>query len=84
MAGTAACPSDTWFTPAHVLERLHEIGGLPNGDIAPPTGVAVAAPGVDSMLGAEPETVTDSLTSGAMVTTNSVAASSASIRIGLE
>ena len=58
-----------------VLERLHQIGRLAHGDIAA-AELVVPAAGVASMLGAEPETVTDSLTSGVTVTTSSGSAPS--------
>ncbi len=83
MAGTAACPSDTWLTPATFSMACMRLVGCRTAT-SRADRLAVAAPGVDSMLGAEPETVTDSLRIGAIVTTSSAETSSASIRSGRE
>ena len=49
-----------------------------------PLTVVVPAAGLEVMLGAEPETVTDSLTSGVMVMTSSGSATSVVIITGRE
>ena len=83
IAGTAAWPSETWLTPATFSIACIRLVGWRTAMSRPLTLVAPAA-GVVSMLGAEPETVTDSLTSGATVTTSSGSASSSLISTGRE
>src|SRR5687767_2564382 len=83
IAGTAAWPSDTWLTPATFSMACIRFAGWRTAT-SRADRLDVAAPGVDSMLGADPDTVTDSLRTGATVISNSVAGSSDSIRIGRE
>ena len=83
-AGTAAWPSDTWLTPGDVLERLHQVGRLAHRDVAPAERWWCRRRAWTSMLGAEPETVTASLTSGATRDqSRSCSATSASTVTGL-
>ncbi len=83
MAGTAACPSETWLTPATFSIACIRLVGCRTAMSRPLTLVAPAA-GVVSMLGADPDTITDSLTSGATVTTSSCSALSSLIITGRE
>ncbi len=75
IAGTAACPSETWLTPATFSSACIRLVGCRTAMSRPLTLVAPAA-GVESMLGADPDIVTDSLTSGVTVSTSSGSASS--------
>src|SRR5688500_17707767 len=83
IAGTAAWPSDTWLTPATFSIACIRLAGWRTAT-SRADRLAVAAPGVDSMLGADPDTVTDSFRIGAIVTSNSPAPSSDWINIGRE
>ena len=81
MAGTAACPSDTWFTPATFSIACIRLDGWRTA-MSRPLTLVVPAAGVASMLGAEPVTVTDSFISGVMVMVSSWPASNRSNRTG--
>ncbi len=63
IAGTAACPSDTWLTPGTVSSACRRCSGERRWSCVRERSV-VAAAGAASMLGAAPTTVTDSSPSG--------------------
>ena len=68
-AGTAAWPSLTWFTPGTFSSACTRLAGIRVCSSACDR-LVVAAPGVASMSGAAPDTVTRSLTSASTVTTS--------------
>ena len=83
MAGTAPCPSETWLTPATFSSACIRFDGCRTAR-SRPLIVVVPAAGLEVMLGADPETVTDSFNRGAMVITSSGSAPSAVIITGRE